>query len=240
MKAASVLLLTILSVGFSQAQTDDGLSPATQRYFAFRRSITEPKYGLAKVKALIKKIKRDSDDNYKISEKDFKKLTIKEKFTYVMLHAEDFSQNCDAMPPVPNEEKLIVSHPPDAFDEMSWSERQTAFLTDNRSTVLQLLRAEFKSRTHIGLNLKKCVLQINGTELVPELLASFQADKRDHDLLAVLMVLMVSNKYSPFVSSEIGKTLYGENSNYRTTIEASESNVKYILTSAADFYHKRH
>ena len=50
------------------------------------------------------RIKQDSEGNARLSPKAFNALTFDEKFTYTMLHGEDFDQNCDASPGIVNED----------------------------------------------------------------------------------------------------------------------------------------
>ncbi len=82
---------------------------------------------------------------------NIEELSFREKFTYHMIHAESYSQNCDAMPPIQNEQKKIFAYLPDAFDEYDWSDRQTAFLQKNRDSIIALITESMTRSKRIGV-----------------------------------------------------------------------------------------
>src|SRR5262249_48944053 len=162
-----------------------------------------------KVKALIKSIKTDSEENRRLPDKKYNALSFNEKFTYVMLHGEDFSQNCDMMPGFIDEEKKIFSYFPGAFDDTAmWSERQAAFVKNNLTRVIGLIRQTIETRHRVGVNLKQAIIVMNAWELIPDVLAVYKRDHKDHDILTLCNRLMVENKFPTFLKSATYKKLY--------------------------------
>jgi len=104
---------------FAQDPHQPPASAATKKYHAYRTTTTQPPFGLTRVKGLIKKIKADSENNERLADKVYNSLSNQEKFTYAMLHGEDFSQNCDMMPIFQDEEKKIFAYPAGAWDDES-------------------------------------------------------------------------------------------------------------------------
>ncbi len=208
---------------------------AGDTYSERRMTLTEPKYGLSKVKRLIRKVKGDSEGNMRLNDKAFNSLGFNEKFTYVMIHGEDFSQNCDVAPIITHEESKIFSHIPDAFSgDMSWSERERDFLNDNRAKVIVLLRKEMNGK-RVGINVKQAIQEINGYELIPDLVSAHQRNKGDLDVLTLLSVLMKEGKYKPFQGTPVYKKLYGDDSNWHTYVASTPSNEKVIVSNATAF-----
>lgn len=233
---AIALLTFVAAITFGQEEFE--VSEATKRYLAAREKWTEPSYGLAKVKSLIKGLKRDVDENRILKKSLYDKLTFGEKFTFTCLHAEEYSQNCDAMPPIKDEEKLILSHFPDAFSEAMWSQRQVSFLTDNRDRVIQLLRETINKKREIGLNLKRVIYQISAIELVPDILRNLSWNPWDMDCYSLITGMLNERAYAPFKSSAMGKEMYGEESNYRTWISATPQAKATIVSFAKSYYHQ--
>ncbi len=64
------------------------LSTVSKRYRIYREAVTEPPYGLHEVKALIKKIKADQENNEALPAKEYNALTLPQRFTYTMIHGE--------------------------------------------------------------------------------------------------------------------------------------------------------
>jgi len=231
-----LLLLSVASLGLGQEEIVQP-SQASLKYREYRYKASEPTFGLAKVKGLIKKIKRDSEDNLRLEKKLYNGLSTEEKFTYAMLHGEDFSQNCDVMPGIKDEEKKIFGYIPGNFgDEAMWSDRQREFLKKNRTKVIDLLRRTIKTRQRVGVNLKHTIVEINAYELIPDVIAVYNIKKVDHDILTVLMQMMKEGNYEPFIKSQSHEKLYGENSNYRGYIDASTANQKLVIERAMAFY----
>jgi len=215
-------------------------SAASRKYGEYRQQSTDPIYSAQKVKALIKKIKTDQDENRYMPDKTYNSLTTQEKFAYCMLHGEDFSQNCNAMPPIVDEQKKIFPYFPGPFgDEAIWSDRQRAFLDKNRTKVIGMLRETIKARQRIGINLKQAIVYVKANELMPDVMATYKRDKKDHDLLTVLMLLMQDGQFKPFLESAMYKKLYGDQSNYQSYITFNSANEKLILERADAFYKSR-
>jgi hypothetical protein len=235
-----LFLVALLPSFFLNAQEEEiwkEASAESQAYHQYRIKETIPPYGLAKVKALVATIRSNDDEDLKLNNKDYETLALREKFTYHMIHAESFSQNCDAMPPIQDEHKKIFGYLPDAFDEYSWSERQINFLKKNKDSVLVLIKESVSRSKRIGSNYKQAIVEMNAREIIPFLITTYNADKKDHDILTVFMLLMKNNSYKPFMASQSFKKLYGEEASYQAYLDFNKANEELILKRALDFYH---
>jgi hypothetical protein len=237
MKFTLSLLLVFCSLSLiaqrpGKRQVDEDLV-----YHAVRVRLTVPPYGLTKIQALIKKINTDAGDNKPLGQKDYNALSLREKFTYNMIHAESYSQNCDAEPPETNGDKKIFAYLPDAFGEYAWSERQTKFLSGNRDSVIAFMKESMGRTKRAGINFKQAMLEINAREMIPDIIATYRAGKvKDLDLLTVLMQLMKDNEYEPFLLSGSYKKLYAEETSYKTYLNYSKGNEDLIIKRSTDFY----
>lgn len=230
-----LILLLLPRLLFAQDEWKEA-SKESQAYHAYRNINTIPPYGLSRVKLLIKGLAPEEDENLALTEKVYQALPLREKFTYHMIHAEAYSQNCDVMPPIQDEHLKIFGHLPDAFDEYSWSDRQMGFLASQRDSVLALIKESAGRSKHIGLNYKAAVVAANGKELIPFLITLYKQDPKDHDILTVLMLLMEQRKYAPFLNSASYAKLYGAESNYQSYLRFNKANEALILKRATDFY----
>ena len=235
-----------LIASISHAQTEDYVQPGKEslRYHDYRAKITVPPYGLQKVNALIASIKTKQEDNEEsgteaLSDEKYNTLSLKEKFTYNMIHGEDFSQNCDAFMPVEGEQNKIFAHTPDGFfGENYWSERQLKFFKDNRDSVIALMTESVIRSKRIGCNYKLAIKELNAVEMIPFLISMNRTIQKDHDILTVLMELMVKNKYEPFMKSVSYEKLYSENADYSSYLNYNKENEDLILKRATDFLHE--
>ncbi len=242
MKQLLSILLVIATIGSVHAQEEmPKTSSASKQYRLYREAISMPNHSLAKVKALIKQIKPDKEENTRLSDKVYGSLTVEERFTYTMIHGEDSSQNCDAMMPVVDEEKKIFRYRPDAFGGDSlWSDRQRQFLSNNRMKVIELLRATMKLRERAGANIKDAVIELNANELIPDLIAVYKIKRKDHDILTVLMELMKEGQYPEFIHSASYTKLFGDDANYKAYLDANMANQQLVIDRAMGFYKSLH
>lgn len=239
-----VVVGSLTSFSIAQFVKESDISPATRKYREYRMMRTEPPFGLAKVKALIAKIKpaKGADEDSRVlATTAWSRLSTPEKFTYCMLHGEVSSQNCDGMPWVVDEEQKIFAHPPDfsGGGEENWSDRQTAFLAKNRREVVRLLRTTIREKGRVGFNLKAAIVQIDAYELIPDLVTAFDRDHKDQDILSVFALLMKDGKYKPFLQSVTYRKFYGPDANYQAYIVGNEENQKLMISRAMGFYHSR-
>ena len=234
----SVFFILLSSTIFSQRPGPKKEDKQNPSYHDYRRRLTIPPYGLVKIKALIPTIKSDQDDNEALTTKDYELLSFREKFTYHMIHAESYSQNCDYIPPPKNEHLKIFAYIPDAFEEFQWSERQTKFLSGNRDSVIALIRESMTRTKKAGINFKQAILEVNAKEMIPDIIAAYKMNTtvKDLDLLTLLMLLMKDNEYEPFLLSGSYKKLYAEDTSYRSYLNYSKANEELIIKRATDFY----
>ena len=239
-----VLLIVLLAEGFStKAQQDTGgVQPSRESIacHARRVKITEPPYNLLKVKTLIALI-HSTDDQEILDQKKYLSLSFREKYTYHMIHGETYSQNCDAIPDILEEDKKIFAQLPDIFGEYSWSERQLTFFRANRDSVISLMRSSINADHQVGLNFKSVMVEINANEMIPLLIRTYQMNHNDHDILTVLMLLMKNNEYPEFMLSSSYKKLYADReSSYSSYLAFNKANQDLIIKRALDFYHGVH
>ena len=234
---SSLVILFSIPV-FSQRPGVKKESKENKSYHDYRRRLTVPPYGVLKVRGLIPKIKSDNEDNEALTTTDYESLSFREKFTYHMIHAESYSQNCDLIPTPKNEQAKIFAYIPDAFEEFAWSERQTKFLSGNRDSVISLMRESMARTKKAGVNFKQAILEINAKEMIPDIIAIYKANTavKDLDLLSLLMLLMKDNEYEPFLLSGSYKKLYAEDTSYRSYLNYNEANEELIIKRARDFY----
>jgi hypothetical protein len=234
----SVLFVLLTFASFAQRPGKREEDKQSQSYHEYRRRLTVPPYGILKVRALIPKIKSDNEDNEALNAKDYESLSLREKFTYHMIHAESYSQNCDYIPPPKNEHLKIFAYIPDAFEEFAWSERQTKFLMSNRDSVMNLMRESMARTKKAGINFKHAILEVNAKELIPDIIAIYRSNPtvKDLDLLSLLMLLMKENEYEPFLLSGSYKKLYAEDTSYQSFLNYNKANEELIIKRATDFY----
>jgi hypothetical protein len=242
MKQVFVLLVIAFSVAaYGQDEKDfkwQEPSKESEEYHVYRTEMAWPPYGLSKIMELIEKIKFDVDNETEALDKNiYDGLTLQEKFTYNMIHPESYSQNCDAMPPIQDEDKKIFGYLPDIFGENNWSSRQRKFLKDNRDTVMALIKAAALKSKRVEANYKQAIDEINGTEMIPFLIDMYNRTKKDHDILTLLMLLMEENKYPLFMASISHRKLYGDGGNYQAYLDFNKANEALIIKRATDFYH---
>lgn len=238
MKSFLFLIATLFSVAVF-AQGDGVWRPASKEseaYHVYRTRPTVPPYGLAKVRALIRQLSPDENDTEALKTEVYNSLSLREKFTYVMIHGESYSQNCDAMPPIQEEHKKIFANLPEAFNEYAWSDRQSGFLKKNRDSVMSLMKESITRSKRVGVNFKHAMVEVNAIEMIPFIIDSYRLIKKDLDLLTVLMILMKENEYEPFIVSGSHRKLYSEDASYDAFLNFSKGNEDLIIKRAMDFY----
>ncbi|WP_312789743.1 hypothetical protein [Sphingobacterium sp.] len=245
-----VLLFSVFIVFWSSifAQTDNEsenslfMDPAA---IELRSKITIPPYSLDKVKALIAKIISEEDKETTdaginaISAVDFKKLSLREKFTYTMIHAELYAQNC-AIPEYQTQvNKKIFGTLLDGFNESYWSQRQTDFLQENRDSVMKLIQESVVRSKRMGVNYKHAIVEINGWQMIPFITDYAKKTPGDKDALTLLLLLMKRGEYGEFIKSSSFKKLYGEQSNYYSYLNYNKENEALIISRALKYYEEK-
>ncbi|UIR55727.1 hypothetical protein LZQ00_15840 [Sphingobacterium sp. SRCM116780] len=245
------LLLILLFSGFTQASaqsTEEDKSPyrIDEKDYEWRTKMTIPPYGLEKVKKLIAAItlKEDpmgsSDGGIEaLTTAQFKSLSLREKFTYVMIHAELSEQNC-AIPEYQNDiQKKIFGALETGFNEALWSQRQVDFLVENRDSVMQLIQESVLRSKRMGVNYKEAILEINAWEMIPFMITYIEKTPLDKDALTLLMLLMKRGEYEEFLKSTAFQKLYGSESNYYSFLNYNKANEDLICARANRYYKER-
>jgi hypothetical protein len=229
---------SVFSQRTPKKESNNGSNHESQAYHELRIKLSVPPYGLEKVMDLVKKLKSDNEGNEVLNEKTYESLSLREKFTYHMIHAESYSQNCDAMPPIKNEDKKIFPYIAEAFYEAEWSERQTKFLSSHRDSVIAIVRESMLRSKRVGVNYKQVIMEVNATELIPDLITVYNGNTKvkDLDILSLMMQLMKENEYEPFLRSSSYKKLYAADADYRAYLNYNTANEELIIKRAMEFY----
>jgi len=224
-------------------KTDTTAKPhAADTVFSGDTNMTVPPYGLEKVQALIGKITSVEDTNSDgrteaLDEKTYALLSFREKFTYHMINQEAYSQNCDILPERTDEVHRIYGHLPDIFGEYEWSDRQLDFFKTNRDSVETLMKLLIVETNGVGDNFKEAIVEMNGKEMIPSLIDSYNKERKDHYILTVLMLLMKQNEYPEFMGSTSFKKLYDRPSDeYSAYLTYNKANEDLIIQRATNFY----
>lgn len=245
MKNTYAFLVAILTCSCCWGQDGhEEAGPESRAYHQYRLYSTTPPYGIEKVRRLIKDrtIRREQPDYEdagidSLPEKLYQSLPLREKFTYNMIYGEAFAQTCDVNLPVQNEEKKIFANLPELFSEQGWSDRQDSFFKDNKDSVLALITESVGRTKRFGLNYKHAIVDMNATSMIPFLISTYNLQKKDHDILTVLILLMKNNKYPPFMGSVSYSKLYaGKDTYYNRALVFNEANEALIIQRATDFY----
>ena len=86
------------------------------------------------------------------------------------------------------------------------------FPSDHRDSVEALMKSVINETGQVGSNFREAIVDMNGTDLIPYLIDTYQKQQeKDHYLLTVLMLLMNKNKYPEFIGSISNQKLYERN-----------------------------
>ena len=242
MQRLLLVLMAVMTIHFSSAQTGSHWktpSKESQAYREQREKMSTPCFGYDKV--LLAKITEDKEGNQVVDKKTYQSFGLRDKFAYNMKYGESYSQICDVDPPIQNEHKKIFGHLPSMFFEYEWSERQLKFFSSHRDSVMALMKMCIKEDKFVGLNYKHTIVEINAVEMIPFLIKTYNEERKDHDILTVLLLLMEKNEYPPFMASTSHTKLYTVMSNYyESYLVLSPGNQELIIKRATDFYNGRH
>lgn len=214
-------------------------------YREFRAQASVPPYGLSKIKALIAKIKPQSDEDNSdmgispLSTKDYDALSLREKFTYTMIHPEMYAQNCAIFVPQTNEDQKIFGYLISWMNEETWSDRQLQFLTKNRDSVMSIIKESVDRSKRMGVNYKDALVEINAWEMIPFLVSYYKENKKDKDVLTTLMLLMKKGSYTDFTKSKSYKNLYGIADNYESSMAFNRANEELTIQRAQAYYRSK-
>ena len=75
--------------------------------------------------------------------------------------------------------------------------------------------------------------------MIPFLISFYNEKKKDGDILTLLNLLMLQNKYEPFMASPTYDKLYKEGSDYIAFIVYNKANEDLIIQRATQFYNAR-
>jgi hypothetical protein len=202
----------------------------------------DPPFGLDKIKKLVAGLKKVDDTSggdgstEALDDKTYASLSLDEKFTYHMINLESYTQMCDILPLRTDEDHRIYGKLPDLTGENQWSDRQTQFLKDNRDSVMALMKPLIVKNGRVGDNFKEAIMEINGKEMIPSLIAAYNVKKRDHYILTMLMMLMKDNNYPEFMRSSSCKKLYDVMDEYSAFLTYNQANEDLIIKRATNFY----
>lgn len=237
MKHTLLALLLIIFCNNIFAQQSD--------YRNYRARVSIPPYGLAKVKALIKGIKEEENEDRpdggisRLAPATYDQLSLREKFTYTMIHPEMYGQNCAIFMPQKDEENKIFGYLISWMNEETWSDRQIEFLKENRDSVMAIIKESVDRRKKMGVNYKDAIIETDAWELIPFLINYYNNDKKDKDVLTTLMLLMKNGKFEEFVKSQSYRNLYGMEGNYESSMSYNKANEALTIKRAQNYYKER-
>lgn len=179
-----------------------------------------------------------AEDSRGISPAKFKTLTAQELLIYCTIYPESYSQNCDAYPLIQDEEKKILAYLADNFNEYSLSQRQKKALKNKKTAVVKLIIDCASKNNRLGNVYKELLLDMNATKSIPEIIKIYKASqKKDADILTLLMLFMEEGKYKSFLKSGLYKKLYDEDvSSYDSFIDFNKANEALILKMAKAYH----
>lgn len=242
MKKILFSLILFSSPGFVIAQKSEKYqSPGkeSKAYQLYRDEITTPEFGLKKVQQMIRDSLPKETFRNALDEKKYQSLSLREKFTYNMIHPESYTQICNAMLMVADAQKKIFAELPLVLIGYNFSKRQVDFFRANRDSVIGLMSSSVLKTKRIGLNYKRVIAYIDAKPMIPLLIKTYRIEKKDHDILTLLMLLMKDNKYAEFINSSLYKNLYAATeSSYRTYIDFNSANEESIIKMANSFYNE--
>lgn len=249
MKRWCLFLLLILSgitfTASAQKELDVNWNPSKKdiAFYDARMQVVVPPFALTQVKNIIKEEAAKpagadavSDFDQSISKKTFKAMSTEEKFTYTMIHPEVYSQACAEQFYAKLPQKKIFAQLLSGFSGEEWSERQIDFLKQNRTEILVLLEQSIQQKAKIGLNFKDAYLRIEAWESIPFLITFYKKNKKDKDVLTLLMLLMEQAQFPAFKNSIIYQKLYGDDAGYEQWIDYTVANETLILNTAKAYY----
>jgi len=214
-------------------------------YYAMRERASIPPFGLKKVQDLVeqqsKKLPEGALVDYDggIAKADFDKLSFEEKFTYIMIYPEIYSQACAERMFVFNPQSKIFAQLLFVYNGVFWSERQLHFMKKNKKRVIDLIIDQANRNNALGLNYKTALIEIDAWESIPFLLSFYQKNPKDKDILTTLLQLLKTSNFGAFEQSKIYNKLYGENTHSDSWVNFSGANEAYIIESAQALYKKR-
>ncbi|MGN7783018.1 hypothetical protein ACTJIJ_00770 [Niabella sp. 22666] len=226
-------LIIMSTSSFLNAQQ---LIPTHQNRNEYRKA-SIPSYGLEKVRQIVSQTpKREGYMNRPIPQSTYDPLSVKEKFTYAMMHPEAYLQNCSFYGDLHNGGK-IFGRLSLGFNENTLSKRQLDFLQAYRDSVLFLINDSYQQHIPIGINFKQAISEVNGWEFIPVLIDCYNKDKKDADVLCLLMILMKKGAFNDFCSSTIYDQLYGKGRHpFYATIQHSPDNERFIIKAALKYF----
>lgn len=211
-------------------------------FFLKGDDLTIPPYGLEKIKRLATKILQVDDGESGTDSLDIKiydSLTLREKFTYNVIHPESWSQNCDGLPFQENQAFRIYGTLPDLYGQFEWSDHQMAFFKDNRDSVQAWMKELVIKSGCIGENFREIIETINATGMIPLLAEMARKETQAHYSLTTLLVLMEKNQYSEYLNSSSYKKLSDHSySSYQHPpyLVYNKANEDLIIQRATNFY----
>jgi len=188
--------------------------------------------------------KTDDDDSDKVfavwqpylSPGAYGKLSLRERYVYHISYPEDYVQICGGLPVGGDSDKIGAQLPFFYQRVYQWSRRQDQFFRDNKDSVLAWIADDVQHCSRVGLNYKHAIIVCGDKKVIPLLIATYQREKVDHDILTVLLLMMQKAKYPLLLRSNLYTALYGPQSNRRSEIVASPDNEKAILALAKEYY----
>jgi hypothetical protein len=210
------------------------------KFFLEGEDLTVPSAGLEKIKSLRTKfvyIEDGESGTDSLDAKVYDSLTLREKFTYNVIHPESWAQNCDILPFQKEKASRIFGTLPNIYNEYDWSDHQMAFFKDNRDSVQAWMREQIEKDGRVGENFRELIVATNATGMIPVLAEAARKETNDHYSLTALILLMEKNQYGEYVNSSSYKKL-ADHSSYEHPpyLVYNKANEDLIIQRATNFY----
>jgi len=238
MRSPLLFLMVFLSFSRVLAQEEEEkiFYPVAYPAFSGNVRITLPPYSYKKIDSLIRKVLKETIGQPVVLPPDiYTGLSLREKFTYHMINAENFGQNCN--PESGHDNNKIYRKLTGHFQQLWWARRQWDFFKDNRDSVVRYMN-ECISATHtIGDNFKWVIVRLDLREMIPALLTTYASQTmKDHDILTALMLLMRQAGYQDLLVTSVYKKLFEDKTNPYSYVTFSTNYERQVTRCAIEFY----
>lgn len=196
----------------------------------------------AKIEALAKKARQNPEFEYEdhildLSDADFNKFSVREKFIFAVTCPEGYTQTCAMANEHRNIDQNLFKSIPRVMEGKIISERQVEALKKNRDSTIFYLNQCMANSTAIPNEYRELILKLKAVECIPAVVNLIEnSPKTDTYLLTVLMQLMKQGKYAPFQETDLYKTLYPKKYSPTYFVPLTEDRKKLIIEHALEFF----
>ena len=104
---------------------------------------------------------------------------------------------------------------------------------------MYLIKESTDRSKHMGVNYKDALLEINAWDFIPFLIKYYESNRKDKDVLTVLLQLMRKGEFEPFMKSTSFQKLYSSDYNYESYLDFNKANEALIIERANNYYKQK-